>query len=76
MTIRHPRGLSIAIGLLSFWVAVGVSSTDAASPATGLPPVGEMVGDFTLSDLDGQPHSLEDRRQAGPAVLVFFRGAW
>ena len=38
--------------------------------------VGDTLASFTLSDATGSPVSLEDLVDAGPAVIVFYRGGW
>lgn len=38
--------------------------------------IGSTAPDFTLRDLDGEELRLSKRRDQGPVVLVFFRGAW
>jgi peroxiredoxin len=46
----------------------------------GVPPeaikVGERLESFTLDDATGQPVSLEQIVESGPAVIVFYRGGW
>jgi peroxiredoxin len=38
--------------------------------------VGDHAPDFTLTDADGEQHSLSAHRSRGPVLLVFFRGGW
>ncbi len=38
--------------------------------------VGDTLESFTLSDASGAPVSLEELVEAGPAVVVFYRGGW
>lgn len=42
----------------------------------GVVAVGDTLASFTLSDATGSPVSLEDLVDAGPAVIVFYRGGW
>lgn len=50
---------------------------DGSGDGDGYQPLapGTPAPTFTLEDLDGGSHSLSDLA-GGPAVLVFFRGAW
>jgi peroxiredoxin len=41
-----------------------------------IPDVGDRVPDFTLPDSTGAPRSLGSLVDAGPLVLLFFRGHW
>jgi peroxiredoxin len=38
--------------------------------------VGEVLEPFTLGDANGNPVTLEQLVQDGPAVIVFYRGGW
>jgi peroxiredoxin len=38
--------------------------------------VGDTLESFTLSDATGAPVSLDQLVEAGPAVIVFYRGGW
>lgn len=38
--------------------------------------VGDQLESFTLDDASGVPVTLEQLLQAGPAVIVFYRGGW
>jgi peroxiredoxin len=38
--------------------------------------VGDRLDSFTLEDATGRPVSLEQIVEAGPAVIVFYRGGW
>src|SRR5271163_1232712 len=38
--------------------------------------VGDTLPSFTLSDATGTPVSLDQLVEAGPAVIVFYRGGW
>jgi peroxiredoxin len=38
--------------------------------------VGDTLDSFTLTDANDQPVSLEQLVEAGPAVIVFYRGGW
>jgi peroxiredoxin len=38
--------------------------------------VGDMLESFTLSDASGAAVTLEQLVEAGPAVIVFYRGGW
>ena len=76
MSIRPTRALTVALVLLALGVVVAGGRAEAASPADAPPEVGQVASDFTLADLEGRQHSLLDRRDVGPVVLVFFRGAW
>lgn len=42
----------------------------------GMVAVGDSLESFTLSDANGAPVSLDDLVEAGPAVIVFYRGGW
>lgn len=46
-----------------------------ALPDPGIRP-GERAPDFTLGNAFGEPVRLADQLEAGPVVLVFYRGAW
>jgi len=75
MSMRCTRALVVTFALLA--QLAGMAGGEQVPSATGGPPeVGEVVANLTLPDLDGEPHDLADRRDAGPVVLVFFRGAW
>ena len=76
MSMRCTRALTVALTVLALCVVAVAGRAEAASSADGPPKVGQIVADFTLPDLDGEEHDLADRRDAGPVVLVFFRGAW
>jgi peroxiredoxin len=43
---------------------------------TGVVAVGDMLESFTLSDATGTPVALDQLVEAGPAVIVFYRGGW
>jgi peroxiredoxin len=38
--------------------------------------VGDRLDPFTLDDATGEPVSLEQLVESGPAVIVFYRGGW
>lgn len=66
------------------------SAGEAASPAASeepkrerfseignkAPAVGDLAPNFELPDQDGNPVSLAAALDAGPVVLVFYRGEW
>lgn len=76
MSMRRTRGLTVVLILLAHCVIAAAGWAKAAAPADGPPQAGQVVADFSLPDLDGEAHDLAARRDAGPVVLVFFRGAW
>lgn len=43
---------------------------------TGVIAVGDKLESFTLSDASGTPVTLAELVEAGPAVIVFYRGGW
>jgi len=47
-----------------------------ALPASGAVAAGTPAPDFALSDQDGRSISLAEYRDAGPVLLVFYRGHW
>ncbi|MEC3975120.1 peroxiredoxin-like family protein [Amycolatopsis sp. H20-H5] len=50
-------------------------NVDGADPA-GFAAVGDKLNAFTLRDANGGEVSLDELVANGPAVLVFYRGAW
>jgi len=46
----------------------------------GIPPgsikVGDVLESFTLNDATGNPVTLDQLVETGPAVIVFYRGGW
>lgn len=48
----------------------------AAGVPSGSVKVGDRLDSFTLDDATGQPVRLEQIVEAGPAVIVFYRGGW
>jgi cytochrome oxidase Cu insertion factor (SCO1/SenC/PrrC family) len=76
MSMRCTRALTVPLTLLAIFMVAADGWAEVATPADGPPEVGRVVADFTLRDLDGEPHNLADQRDTGPVVLVFFRGAW
>jgi hypothetical protein len=75
MWLRRTRDLVFTLTLLT--QLAGMAGGEEAPPtASGPPRVGQVAADFTLPDLDGAQHHLAQRRDTGPVVLVFFRGAW
>ena len=67
--VRAIAGLQLAALLFSIWAFFGF----ARLPATHVP---ERAPDFTLPDQDGHPVTLARELEAGPVLLVFFRGHW
>ncbi len=59
----------------SFETVQGNPEGNSADSGAGL-RVGEKVPDFDLVDSDGRLRRLSELAQAGPAVLVFYRGHW
>ncbi len=47
-----------------------------ALPAAEALAVGTPAPDFVLSDENGRPVSLAEYQDAGPVLLVFYRGHW
>jgi peroxiredoxin len=43
---------------------------------TGVVAIGDTLESFTLSDATGTPVTLTDLVEAGPVVIVFYRGGW
>ncbi len=43
---------------------------------SGVVTVGDSLESFTLSDATGTPVTLDQLVEAGPAVVVFYRGGW
>ncbi len=48
---------------------------DRGVPADAI-KVGDQLESFTLDDASGAPVSLDQIVEAGPAVIVFYRGGW
>jgi peroxiredoxin len=48
---------------------------DQGVPA-GAVAVGDTLESFTLDDATGEPVTLDQLVEAGPAVIVFYRGGW
>jgi peroxiredoxin len=48
---------------------------DQGVPA-GVVEIGDTLAPFTLTDATGQPVTLDQLVEHGPAVLVFYRGGW
>ena len=48
---------------------------DQGVPADAVQP-GDRLESFTLDDATGQPVSLDQLVESGPAVIVFYRGGW
>jgi len=67
--VRAIAGAQLAALAFSCWAFF----VFARLPATHVP---ERAPDFTLPDQDGRPVSLARELQAGPVLLVFFRGHW
>jgi peroxiredoxin len=53
-----------------------IADLDAEAVAAEALSVGETAPDFELPDLHGRRVALADLLSTGPAVLVFYRGAW
>ena len=53
-----------------------IQALDAAGVASNAPKVGDELADFVLSNQSGEKRSLAELREAGPVVLVFYRGGW
>jgi cytochrome oxidase Cu insertion factor (SCO1/SenC/PrrC family) len=70
------------IALLAAGIAFSVSApaADPKAPATAkrTEPIktGEAAPDFTLTDQNGQSHTLSAERGTRAVVLVFYRGYW
>lgn len=48
----------------------------AALPAPDVVTIGEPAPEFVLPDQHGSPVMLAEYRDAGPVLLVFYRGHW
>ena len=48
----------------------------AALPAPDVVLIGEPAPEFVLPDQNGSPVMLAEYREAGPVLLVFYRGHW
>lgn len=48
----------------------------AALPAPDVMSIGEPAPEFVLPDQHGSPVMLAEYREAGPVLLVFYRGHW
>ena len=48
---------------------------DQGIPADSI-KVGDVLEPFTLDDATGEPVSLDQIVESGPAVIVFYRGGW
>ncbi|MGV9801079.1 peroxiredoxin-like family protein [Mycobacterium sp. NPDC003449] len=61
-------------------VVAAFTTEQAALTARGVPEgvasPGDVMPDGKLLDAHGAPTSLEQLRDGGPAVVVFYRGAW
>jgi len=62
-----------SLGILLFMLSISVTAQQAGK---GLTPLSDkpLAPDFTLSDLDGNPHRLSDYR--GKVVIVNFWATW
>ncbi len=56
--------------LLSLALFAGISTVNAQTP------VGTVVGNFTLTDLNGTPHTLFDYLDAGKTVVIDVSATW
>lgn len=56
--------------------AADQAALDAAGVPAGVSAVGTVMPDGELLDVHGAPTSLALVRAGGPAVVVFYRGAW
>ena len=59
-------------------LAAGLAFSAASTAADRAAPVkaGETAPDFTLTDQNGQKHTLSAERGKRAVVLVFYRGYW
>lgn len=57
-------------------IDTGIAEVQAAGLAKHGLQAGQLAPDFTLPDAAGQPVRLAGLLQAGPVVLVFYRGNW
>lgn len=62
----------IATLLLTLSIALGPAGGSRTTPVA----VGAMAPDFTLESHTGDRVTLSEQLANGPAVLVFYRGAW
>ncbi len=88
--VYRGKALSIVLGVLTLLFAgaslYAFSHARALPNSAAAPQVGEQVPDFTLSDISGQPVSLDSLFQpplgdpSSPApnavLLIFYRGYW
>jgi hypothetical protein len=66
------RGLRLALPM-ALMVVLALAGTGVMAEVQ---EEGAAVPDFTLPTLEGTPHTLSERLEEGPVVLVFFRGVW
>ena len=57
-------------------IDAGIAAVQAAALARHGRQAGQQAPAFTLPDAMGQPVALTNLLQAGPVVLVFYRGNW
>jgi len=57
-------------------IDAGIAAVQAAALARHGRQAGQQAPAFTLPDAAGQPVALTNLLQAGPVVLVFYRGNW
>lgn len=57
-------------------IDAGIAAVQAAGLAGRGLRAGQTAPDFTLPDATGRPVRLAELLQAGPVVLVFYRGNW
>jgi ABC-type multidrug transport system permease subunit len=84
------KALSVVLGMLTLLFAgaslYSFSHARALPKSAKAPQIGEHVPDFTLSDINGQPVSLDSLFQPPPGdpsspapnavLLIFYRGYW
>jgi peroxiredoxin len=56
--------------------AFAAGQTHQVATASGFAEIGSTVADFKLADATGGQVALDELVAAGPAVIVFYRGAW
>lgn len=64
------------LGLTTLILLLFTASASAQTPGRGLTPMTDpqTAPDFTLTDLDGEPHTLSDYR--GKVVIINFWATW
>jgi hypothetical protein len=72
---RRIRLLGFINGALFVFVFVGFFALTGLPPATA-PALAQQAPDFAIPDHEGREFSLTQALDAGPVLLIFYRGYW